>query len=34
VIEGFDVVRKIQQQPDEGQMLTKRVMILGLERIQ
>lgn len=34
VIEGLDVVRKIQQQPDEGQMLKQRITIKGIERIQ
>jgi peptidyl-prolyl cis-trans isomerase A (cyclophilin A) len=33
VIEGHDVVRKIQQQPDEGQMLKQQVMIKGIERV-
>jgi len=33
VIDGQDVVRKIQQQPDEGQMLKQPVMIKGIERI-
>jgi peptidyl-prolyl cis-trans isomerase A (cyclophilin A) len=32
VIEGLDVVRKIQQQPDEEQMLKQRVMIENIER--
>lgn len=32
VIEGLDVVRKIQRQPDEGQMLKQRVMIENMER--
>ena len=33
VIEGQDVVRKIQQQPDEGQMLKQRALIEDIERI-
>jgi peptidyl-prolyl cis-trans isomerase A (cyclophilin A) len=33
VIEGQDVVRKIQQQSDEGQMLKQPVMIKGIERV-
>lgn len=33
VIEGQDVVRKIQEQPDEGQMLKQRVIILDLQRV-
>jgi len=33
VIEGQDVVRRIQQQPDEGQMLKQKVIILNIERI-
>lgn len=33
VIEGMDVVRKIQQQPDEGQMLGKPVTIRNIERL-
>jgi len=33
VIEGLDVVRKIQQQPDDGQMLKQAVKILDIERI-
>ena len=33
VVEGMDVVRKIQQQPDEGQILKKRVTILEIQRI-
>jgi peptidyl-prolyl cis-trans isomerase A (cyclophilin A) len=32
VIEGQDVVRKIQQQPDEGQILKQRVFIKDIER--
>lgn len=32
VVEGLDVVHKIQQQPDEGQMLKQRVMIENIER--
>ena len=32
VIEGLDVIRKIQQQPDEGQMLKQRVLIEDIER--
>lgn len=32
VIEGLDVVRKIQQQPDDGQMLKKSVAILDVVR--
>ena len=32
VIEGQDVVRKIQQQPDEGQVLKQRVFIKDIER--
>ncbi|MBN2409767.1 MAG: peptidylprolyl isomerase, partial [Candidatus Aminicenantes bacterium] len=32
VIEGMDVVRKIQQQPDENQMLKKPVKIENIER--
>jgi peptidyl-prolyl cis-trans isomerase A (cyclophilin A) len=34
VIEGMDVVRKIQRQPDDGQMLRQQVKILAIERIQ
>ena len=33
VIEGLDVVRKIQKQPDDGQMLKQAVKILDIERI-
>ncbi len=33
VIEGMDVVRKIQQRPDENQMLKQAVMIQNIERI-
>jgi peptidyl-prolyl cis-trans isomerase A (cyclophilin A) len=33
VIEGMDVVRKIQQQPDEKQMLKQPVTIQTIERI-
>lgn len=33
VIEGLDVVRKIQQQPDNQQMLKQPVMIKDIERI-
>jgi peptidyl-prolyl cis-trans isomerase A (cyclophilin A) len=33
VIEGMDVVRKIQQQPDENQMLKEPVKIANIERI-
>jgi len=32
VIEGQDVVQKIQQQPDEGQILKQRVSIKDIER--
>jgi peptidyl-prolyl cis-trans isomerase A (cyclophilin A) len=34
VINGMDVVRKIQQLPDDAQMLKKRISILAIERIQ
>lgn len=34
VINGLDVVRKIQQMPDDAQMMKKRISILGIERIQ
>ncbi len=33
VIEGMDVVRKIQQQPSERQYLTKPVKILSIKRV-
>jgi peptidyl-prolyl cis-trans isomerase A (cyclophilin A) len=33
VVEGMDVVRLIQQQPDDAQMLKKRIMILAVERV-
>jgi peptidyl-prolyl cis-trans isomerase A (cyclophilin A) len=33
VTKGMDVVRKIQQQPAEGQNLTPRITILKIERI-
>ncbi len=33
VIEGMDVVRKIQQQPDESQMLKRPVVIQNIERV-
>jgi len=33
VVEGMDVVRKVQQQPDDGQMLKQQVKILAIERI-
>ncbi len=33
VVEGMDVVRKIQRQPDDGQMLKQQVKILAIERI-
>jgi peptidyl-prolyl cis-trans isomerase A (cyclophilin A) len=33
VIEGMDVVRKIQQQPDQSQMLKQPVVIQNIERI-
>jgi peptidyl-prolyl cis-trans isomerase A (cyclophilin A) len=33
IIEGMDVVRKIQQQPDEKQMLKQPVTIQNIERI-
>jgi len=33
VIEGMDIVRKIQQQPDENQMLKQPVMVQNIERI-
>jgi peptidyl-prolyl cis-trans isomerase A (cyclophilin A) len=32
VVEGMDVVRRIQRQPDEGQMLKQRVVIKDIER--
>jgi peptidyl-prolyl cis-trans isomerase A (cyclophilin A) len=34
VIEGLDVIRKIQQQPDEGQILKQPVMVKVIERVQ
>ena len=33
VIEGLDVIRKIQQQPDDVQILKQKVIILDIERI-
>jgi len=33
VVEGMEIVRKIQQQPDEGQILKKKVIILDIQRI-
>ena len=33
VVEGMDVVRKIQQQPEERQYLPKPVKILSVERV-
>jgi peptidyl-prolyl cis-trans isomerase A (cyclophilin A) len=33
VIEGMDVVRKIQQRPDDNQMLTQPVVIQNIERV-
>jgi peptidyl-prolyl cis-trans isomerase A (cyclophilin A) len=33
VIEGMDVVRKIEQQPAEGQMLSQRVIIRNIIRV-
>jgi len=33
VVEGMEIVRKIQKQPDEGQILKKKVIILGIQRI-
>jgi len=33
VVEGMDIVRKIQQQPDEGQILKQKVNILDVQRI-
>ncbi|MCA9735751.1 MAG: peptidylprolyl isomerase [Deferribacteres bacterium] len=32
VIEGMDVVRKIQQQPEEGQMLIEKIAITSIRR--
>ena len=32
VVKGMDVVRKIQQQPSENQMLVKPVKILFIQR--
>jgi peptidyl-prolyl cis-trans isomerase A (cyclophilin A) len=34
VIEGMDVVRKIQQQPAEGQMLNPKIKIFSIRRIE
>lgn len=33
VIEGMDIVRKIQRLPEKDQMLTQQVKILNIERI-
>jgi peptidyl-prolyl cis-trans isomerase A (cyclophilin A) len=34
VIEGMDIVRKIQIQPEEGQMLDPKIRIYSIERIE
>ena len=34
VVEGMDVVRKIQQQPSEGQMLDPKIKIYSIRRIE